>query len=270
MPEGKTGCFTGGEDTSLHTHNTVTNTKGTRTHMMYRTARTAEDVAALGPTPPGSPVVQKEGAAVEDSSITTSAEPPAPEPGGHSAAADAEVVDVDQFSLDKPPEQAQLGVSLLSSPHEEMDESSYPRVHETMAVEQPAQEPSSSTGQEEARSDTDQPRQRRVGPLATAQRAVQFKDSGDAFGSLGLRKVKTENGGINCCLMYAYMVSSGQMRPNCQTQGYACTNPHPALRISLAYTAMPLQGCFLQSERPPTISARDPSDEFARRRDRRP
>jgi hypothetical protein len=139
--------------------------------MQYITARTTEDIAALGPTPPGSPVLEKEDVAVHPADETT-------------------------------------------------------------VTERHAQEPISCAGaEEEAHGAACQPKS--VGELLQAQRAMPFKDSADALGCVGLQKVNTHTGGINCCLMYSYLISSGQMKPNCQTQGYsACTNPHSIMHIS--------------------------------------
>jgi hypothetical protein len=202
-------------------------------------ARTAEDVAALGPTPPSSPSIQAEGGAMEVTSSTADEERPAPKPEDHSAPADVEEVGGEVFSVDEQHEQ--LLVSPASSVCVPMAES-LDDADETTVAEQPAQEP--------------QPiKKRPVGPMLEQQRAAPFKSLADALGSLGLQKVHTETGGINCCQIYSFLISSGKMHPKQQTIGYASTNLVSACNVCLVCSLDAVrawQGCFLQGECAPT------------------
>jgi hypothetical protein len=98
-------------------------------------------------------------------------------------------------------------------------------------------------------------KKRPVGPMLEQQRAAPFKSLADALGSLGLQKVHTETGGINCCQIYSFLISSGKMHPKQQTIGYASTNLVSACNVCLVCSLDAVrawQGCFLQGECAPT------------------
>jgi hypothetical protein len=76
-------------------------------------------------------------------------------------------------------------------------------------------------------------KKRRAGELLQLQRAAQFKTCADALGTLGLQKVHTNNGGVNACLMYSFLLSSGKMHPNQQKIGCASHNLAPTWNVKL-------------------------------------
>jgi hypothetical protein len=76
-------------------------------------------------------------------------------------------------------------------------------------------------------------KKRRAGELLQLQRAAQFKTCADALGTLGLQKVHTNNGGVNACLMYSFLLSSGKMHPKQQKIGCASHNLAPTWNVKL-------------------------------------